>query len=85
MPRGDRRNDRNNDDDDGGQNRNYYWLLRDIPKFDEKGEQPFSHFMEFEDYLVASGIAIEPDENPDYRDIINKFQSITQKQYKSLV
>ena len=31
--------------------------------------------MEFEDYLVASGIAIEPDENPDYRDIINKFKA----------
>ena len=75
MPRGDRRNDRNNDDDDGGQNRNHYWSLRDIPKFEGKGEQPFSHFMEFEDNLVASGIAIEPDENPDYRDIINKFKA----------
>ena len=31
--------------------------------------------MEFEDYLVASGIAIEPDENPDYRDIINNFKA----------
>ena len=31
--------------------------------------------MEFEDYLVASGIAIEPEENPDYRDIINKFNA----------
>ena len=74
MPRGDRRNERN-DDDDGGQNRNHYWSLRDIPKFEEKGEQPYSHLMEFEDYLVASGIAIEPDENPDYRDIINKFKA----------
>ena len=74
MPRGDRRNDRN-DDDDGGQNRNHYWSLRDIPKFEGKGEQPYSHLMEFEDYLVASGIAIEPDENPDYRDIINKFKA----------
>ena len=64
-----------NDDDDGGQNRNHYWSLRDIPKFEGKGEQPFSHLMEFEDYLVASGIAIEPDENPDYRDIINKFKA----------
>ena len=36
MPRGDRRNDRNNDDDDGGQNRNHYWSLRDIPKFEGK-------------------------------------------------
>ena len=68
-----RRNDR--DDDDGGQNRNHYWSLRDIPKFEGKGEQPYSHLMEFEDYLVASGIAIEPDENPDYRDIINKFKA----------
>ena len=75
MPRGDRRNDRNNDNDDGGQNRNHYWSLRDIPKFEGKGEQPLSHLMEFEDYLVASGIAIEPDENPDYRDIINKFKA----------
>ena len=69
-----RRNDRN-DDDDGGQNRNHYWSLRDIPKFEGKGEQPYSHLMEFEDYLVASGIAIEPDENTDYRDIINKFKA----------
>ena len=73
MPRGDRRNDR--DGDDGGQNRNHYWSLRDIPKFEGKGEQPYSHLMEFEGYLVASGIAIEPDENPDYRDIINKFKA----------
>ena len=50
MSRGDRRNDRNNDDDDGGQSRNHYWLLRDIPKFEGKGEQPFSNLMEFEDY-----------------------------------
>ena len=74
MPRGDRRNGRN-DDDDGGQNRKHYWSLRDIPKFEGKGEQPYLHLMEFEDYLVASGIAIEPDENPDYRDIINKFKA----------
>ena len=36
--------------------------------------------MEFEDYLVASGMTIEPDEDnprvqPDYRDIINKFKA----------
>ena len=38
MPMGDRRNERNvNDgDDDGGQNRNQYWSLRDIPKFEGK-------------------------------------------------
>ena len=58
MPRGDRRNDRNDNDgdDEAAQNRNHYWSLRDIPKFEGKGEQPFSHLMEFEDYLVASGI-----------------------------
>ena len=36
--------------------------------------------MEFEDYLVASGMRIEPDEEdqilqPDYKDIINKFKA----------
>ena len=69
MPRRDKRNDRNNNDrdDDGGQNRNHYWSLRDIPKFEGKDEHPFSHLMEFEDYLVASGIVIEPEEHPDYR------------------
>ena len=30
--------------------------LADIPKFEGKGEQPFSHLMEFEDYLVALGV-----------------------------
>ena len=45
-----------------------------------KGEQPFSHLMEFEDYLVGSGMTIEPDKDnprvqPDYRDIINKFKA----------
>ena len=60
--------------------RNHYQSLRDIPKFQGKGEQPFSQLMEFEDYLVASGMRIEPDEEggqriqPDYRDIINKFK-----------
>ena len=38
MPMGDRRND-NDGDDDGGQNRNHSWSLRDIPKFEGKGEQ----------------------------------------------
>ena len=62
--------------------RNHYWSLRDIPKFEGKGEQPFSHLMEFEDYLIASGIRVEPDEDEDgrridvdYRDIINKFKA----------
>ena len=43
--------------------RNCYWSLRDIPKFEGKGEQPFSHIMEFEDYLIASGVRIEPEED----------------------
>ena len=82
MPRGNR--GRNGDDGDDGDERqderNHYWSLRDIPKFEGKGEQPFSHLMEFEDYLVASGVTVDEDENdprarPDYRDIINKFKA----------
>ena len=60
----------------------HYWSLRDIPKFEGKGEQPFSHLMEFEDYLIASGVRMEPDEDKggrridvDYKDIINKFKA----------
>ena len=60
----------------------HYLSLRDIPKFEGKGEQPFSHLMEFEDYLIASGVRVEPDEDEsgrrvdvDYRDIINKFKA----------
>ena len=60
----------------------HYWSLRDIPKFEGKGEQPFSHLMEFEDYLIASGVRIEPEEDNagrrvevDYKDIINKFKA----------
>ena len=60
----------------------HYWSFRDIPKFEGKGEQPFSHLMEFEDYLIASGVRMEPDEDEngrridvDYRDIINKFKA----------
>ena len=46
----------------------------------EKGDQPFSHLMEFEDYLVASGMTVDEEDNdprqrPDYRDIINKFKA----------
>ena len=46
----------------------------------EKVEQPFSHLMEFEDYLVDSGVTVDEDEDdprarPDYRDIINKFKA----------
>ena len=64
--------------------KNHYWSLGDIPKFEGKGEQPFSHLMEFEDYLIASGVRVEPEEDNagrrvevDYKDIINKIQSIT--------
>ena len=85
MPRGNR-NGRNGDegDDDRHDDRNYYWSLRDIPKFEGKGEQPFSHLMEFEDYLVASGVTVDEDEDdhgqrPDYRDIINKFKASLKK------
>ena len=60
----------------------HYWSLRDIPKFEGKGEQPFSHLMEFEDYLIASGVRMEPEEDDsgrsipvDYKDIINKFKA----------
>ena len=82
MPNRNGRNDRNGDDgdDDRQDERNHYWSLRDIPKFEGKGEQPFSHLMEFEDYLVASGVTLEEDDDdprtrPDYRDIINKFKA----------
>ena len=60
----------------------HYWSLRDIPKFEGKGEQPFSHLMEFEDYLIASGVRVELEEDDtdrslpvDYKDIINKFRA----------
>ena len=82
MPNRNDRNGRNGDDgdDDRQGERNHYWSLRDIPKFEGKGEQPFSHLMEFEDYLVASGVSLEEDDDdprarPDYRDIINKFKA----------
>ena len=50
-------------------------------KFEGKGEQPFLDIMEFEDYLVGSGVRVEPEEGggntvqPDYKDIINKFKA----------
>ena len=57
----------------------HYWSLRDIPKFEGKGEQPFSHLMEFEDYLIALGVRMEPDEDQsgsrvdvNYKDNVNK-------------
>ena len=80
MPRGNRGRNGNDGDDERQDERNHYWSLRDIPKFEGKGEQPFSHLMEFEDYLVASGVTVDEDEDdprarPDYRDIINKFKA----------
>ena len=80
MPRGNRGRNGDDGDDERQDERNHYWSLRDIPKFEGKGEQPFSHLMEFEDYLVASGVTVDEDENdprvrPDYRDIINKFKA----------
>ena len=75
MARGNTRGD--DDDDEVSHHRHFHWSLKDIPKFEGKGEQPFLHPMEFEDYLVASEISIEPKEvrgntvQPDYKDIIN--------------
>ena len=77
-----RGNTRGDDDDEVAQQRHYYWSLKDIPRFEgHEGEKPFLHLMEFEDYLVASGVSIEPKEvrgnivQPDYKDIINKFKA----------
>ena len=47
----------------------HYWSLRDIPKFEGKGEQPFSHLMEPDE--DESGRRVDV----DYRDIINKFKA----------
>ena len=69
------------DDDEVSHHKHFYWSLRDIPKFEGKDEQPFLHLMEFEDYLVASGVRVEPEEirgnmvQPDYQDIVNKFKA----------
>ena len=76
-----RHNRGGDDDDEVSHHRHCYWSLRDIPKFEGKGEQPFSHLLEFEDYLVASGVRVEPEEiggntvQPDHKDIINKFKA----------
>ena len=80
MSRGNRGRNGDDGDDDRQDERNHNWSLRDIPKFEGKGEQPFSHLMEFEDDLVASGVTVEEDADdprvrPDYRDIINKFKA----------
>ena len=60
----------------------HYWSLRDIPKFEGKGEQSFSHLMEFDYYLIASVVRLEPEEDDtgrplavDYKDIINKIRA----------
>ena len=69
------------DDDEVFHHRHFHWSFRHIPKFEGKGEQPFLHLMEFEYYLVASGVRVEPEEmrgnmvQPDYKDIINKFKA----------
>ena len=66
MARGNRRGD---DNDEVSEHRYFHhWPLKDIPRFEgQEGEQPFLHLMEFEDYLVASGVSMEPKE---VRDII---------------
>ena len=72
---------RGEDDDEVSHHRHFYWSLRDIPKFEGKDEQPLLHLMEFEDYLVASGVRIELEEirgnmvQPDYQDTVNKFKA----------
>ena len=77
-----RGNIRGDDDDEMAQQRHYYRSLKDIPRFEgHEGEKPFLHLMEFEDYLVTSGVSIKPKEvrgnivQPDYKDIINKFKA----------
>ena len=77
-----RGNTRDDDEDEVSPHRHFHWALKDIPRFKgQGGEQPFLHLMEFEDYLVASGVSIEPKEvrgntvQPDYKDIINKFKA----------
>ena len=64
------------DDDEVSHHKHFYWSLRDIPKFEGNDEQPFLHIMEFEDYLVASGVRVEPEEiRGNYQDIVNKFKA----------
>ena len=79
MARGNIRGDNN---DEMAQHRTFLWSLKDLPRFEgREGEKPFLHLMDFEDYLVASGVSIEPQEvrgievQPDYKDIINKFKA----------
>ena len=65
----------------------HYWSLRDIPKFEGKGEQPFSHIMEFEDYLITSGVIMEPDEDESGRriDIDYKTSSINSRHHSKIM
>ena len=80
MARGNTRYD-DDDDNEVSHHRHFHWSLKDIPRFEGQDEQPFLHLMEFEDYLLASGVSIEPKElrgntvQPDYKDIINKFKA----------
>ena len=75
MARGNRDDDEE-EEEEVSHHRHSQWSLRE-----GKGEQPCFHLMEFEDYLVASGIRVEPEEimgntvQPDYKDIINKFKA----------
>ena len=65
MPRGNR-GQRNGDDGDDERQDDWGIIIGHLeifPKFEGKGEQPSSHLMEFEDYLVASGVAVEEDED----------------------
>ena len=62
-------------------------LLETFPNLREKVSNHSQHLMEFEDYLIASGVKVEPDEDEegrrvdvDYRDIINKFKASLRKQ-----
>ena len=43
-------------------------LLETFPNLREKVSNPFSHLMEFEDYLIASGVRMEPDEDDEWKD-----------------
>ena len=67
-------------------------LLETFPNLRETGEQPYSHLMEFEDYLIASGVRAESEEDKegrridvDYRDIINKFKASLKNNAQGLV
>ena len=80
MARGNTRDD--DDEDEVSHHSHFHWSLKDIPRVEgQGGEQLFLHLMEFEDYLVASGVSIEPKEvrgntvQSDYKDIINKFKA----------